>query len=372
MRIAIDIRSLTDRHLTGVGFALLETLKELFSLPTEHHFVLFASGSADTLARLPTFSHPHVTVVRKALPNRLVFALTLTGTPLEAYLPEPIDAWWFPNWTIIRTEKPYILTVHDLSFVHFPDFFSPKDNVLRALARPQELAAQAQHILAVSPTTAHDIQHTWDIAPERISPLPLGVDHQVFCAREQSSDRSFRAMYDLNRPYVLSLATQEPRKNLPGIIEGFLKWSDHAGNDLPLVIAGAPGWKYAPIHNRKTILELGYIPAKHRPALLRGARAVLFPSFFEGFGLPVLEALACGTPVITTASTAPHTLFGDTVLSIDAHNSEDIARALALICEEKNHAVLETLRTKGLALAKTHSWEKTAQSLLTALNSVKN
>lgn len=328
-RIAIDIRPLTDRHITGVGFALLETLRELLprASPTRE-YLLFASGTEETLARIPELpKNPHVRLVQKKLPNKLVALWSLfRKDALDDLLGEPCDAWWFPNWTIISTKKPFALTVHDASFIHTPHFYSFGHRVLLALAPPHISARNAKQCIVVSEHTGKDIQETWNIPPSKIHVVPLGVQAS-FSVREQPSDRSYLASYDLNRPFILSLATHEPRKNILGILEAYaLARQQEPGIPL-LVLAGATRFTLPP-QLLTNVHILGYVPTKHRPALVRGAQALLFPSFNEGFGLPVLEALACGTPVVTSVATPPTAFFRHGIFPADPYNAADIAQAL--------------------------------------------
>lgn len=361
-RIAIDIRPLLDRQLTGVGFALLEALREILpaASPTRE-YLLFATGTADTLARLPELPrNPHVHLVTREIPNKLVLAYALfRPDALDALVGEPFDAWWFPNWTVVATKKPYALTLHDASFVHTPHFYPWKDRLLVRLAQPAEIARRARYCIAVSPSTAEDARISWGISSTKIHVAPLGVDHATFGMREQPSDRSYRACYDLNRAYLLSLATHEPRKNILGLLEAYQFARTIRPSLPPLILAGARRQEL-PDHLLEHVQVLGYVPAKHRPALIRGALAVLFPSFNEGFGLPVLEALSCGTPVVTSVATPPSSLFRFGVFPADPYNVHDIAQAL-FTCLDAPRTISEKQRLHDQTLPFT--WRAHAQAL---------
>lgn len=360
-RIAIDIRPLTDRHMTGVGFALLEALKELIphASPTRE-YILFSSGTEETLARIPELpKNPHVRLVQKMIPSKLVMLWSFfRKDALDNLLGEPCDAWWFPNWTVISTEKPFALTVHDASFVHTPRFYSLKHRLLLALAKPHLSAQRAKQCIVVSEHTGDDIKETWNIPPSKIHTIPLGV-HAAFSVREQPSDRSYLASYDLNRPYILSLATHEPRKNILGILEAYHLARAQEPRLPILVLAGATRLTFPP-HLLTQVHTLGYVPTKHRPALVRKAQALLFPSFNEGFGLPALEALACGTPVVTSIATPPTALFTHGIFPADPYNVADIADAL-LTCLR----LPRDIHTKELLHQQTtpFTWKRHAQEL---------
>lgn len=360
-RIAIDIRPLADRHMTGVGFTLLEALRELLpNASPAREYILFASGTEETLSRIPELpKNPHVRFVYRTIPNKLVMIWSLLrADALDTLLNEPCDAWWFPNWTIISTKKPFALTVHDASFVHTPHFYPKKDQMLTFLAKPHEAARKAKQCIVVSEHTGEDICETWGIPPANIHSAPLGV-HSSFSIREQPSDRSYRASYDLNRPYILSLATHEPRKNILGILEAYQRVKRTDPQTPFLVLAGTPRIRI-PHELLEHVHVLGYVPTKHRPALMRGARVLLFPSFNEGFGLPTLEALACGTPVITSVATPPSSLFMHGIFPADPYNITDIADALrACLRAPHNTQTKELLHEQTVSF----TWEKHAKIL---------
>jgi glycosyltransferase involved in cell wall biosynthesis len=302
--------------------------------------------------------------------------MKLPGGPnLEWFLPAQPDVWIFPKYNIFRTAVPYFLTVHDLAFDIFPEFVTLKERLHNRLARIQETTERAKGILAVSESTGNDLQARWHVPETKITVTTLGVDHDMFLPREQPSDRTFRAMYDLNRPYILALATHEPRKNLESVIEAYTIFRARGGRQLPLVFSGAEGWKTRRLNElfttspyKKDIIVLGYVPDKHKPALYRGATAFVFPSFYEGFGLPVLEAMACGIPVITSVTSSLPELTHEAALLIDPMNVNDLASALhELIDEPGGLALRQILSKKGIERAQAFTWDKTAKKTLAAI-----
>ncbi len=380
MRIAIDARSLTDERLTGVGFYTLHLIHEIAKAAPSADIMLFASGTEQTLRRLPDFPYKNVEKIEILIPNKILSLLFLLPLPvsLDSFLPRKPDFWFFPNHNIIKTRFPYTLTVHDVSFDIYPDFFTKKDGLVRRLSGIKKLAQNATHLFAVSESTAEDLKERWGINKDRITVTPLGVDHQTFLPREQPSDRTFRAMYDLNRPYILSLATREPRKNLESAIEGYDAYRSGGGKPYPLVLVGANGWKNRSIREaikrseyKADIRILGYVPEKHKTALYRGAEVFLFPSFYEGFGLPVLEAMACGVPVITSFTSSLPEIVKDAGLLIDPFNVNDVTAALRVLLDENgSEETKKQFKEKGARYAKDYTWVATATRTLQTLQSL--
>jgi glycosyltransferase involved in cell wall biosynthesis len=204
----------------------------------------------------------------------------------------------------VASRLPLVATVYDLSFVHYPDRL-PRARRAYLMAMGRHTCQRARRLLTISHATARDLTETWDIAPERIDVAAPGCDRARFRPLADDEQAAFRAAHDLPDRFWLFIGTLEPRKNLVTLLEAYARLN--ASDRLPLVIGGGRGWDYAPIFEAVERLKLseqvrftGFIPADDLPFWYNCAETFIYPSVFEGFGLPVLEAMACGTPVITS------------------------------------------------------------------------
>ncbi|MBP9828263.1 glycosyltransferase family 4 protein [Patescibacteria group bacterium] len=376
MHLAIDIRCLTGGQTTGIPQYTRSLIEALAKQDPESMFTLFVAGTKSTRNMVPHFSLPNVRIVEAKIPNRLLSLLfSLKLKAIDDYLPEKADAWLLPNWDVVRVKTPYILTIHDLSFEIFPEFFTFKATAKMKYANIRRLARNAAHLLSVSHATKRDLTELWSIPGNKISVTPLSVDHKIFSEIPSKEDVRVRAVHDLNRPYIFALASQEPRKNFLAIIEAYNLFRLKKPIAPPLVLAGAAGWKNKAIAKAikaspfaKDIVKLGYVPDAHRPALYRGASAFIFPSFYEGFGLPPLEAMACGTPVIASYTGAVAEVIAEAGILIDPMNVSDINQALhELYNEQDGHELIRTLKEAGKKRAHQFTQEQTAEKTLIAI-----
>lgn len=333
MRIAIDVRHLASSQPSGVGHYTLELIRNFKELEHDHEFFLFASGSKKNTKNIEKLKELGFPVHYARIPNKLLsFKLKRGIVTLEDMLAFPVDAWFFPNLNFVHTKKPYFATLHDLSYLHFPDFYSPKMRLWHKLIKPEEFYKNAKSIISVSKSTAIDAENLLNTKNVQAISLAAGKD---FHERERPQDMHVLKRLGLRKGYFLSLSTIEARKNHESIIDAYEIYRQSVSSHEQLVIAGQKGRGSRKLFNRikkspyKTdIIYLSYIPAEYRPAVMRHATALLFPSFMEGFGLPVAEALASGTPVITNSTTSLLDFGESGILHINAFNPQELAEAM--------------------------------------------
>lgn len=372
MHVGIDIRHLCTERPTGIAHYTLSILPSLLQ-DISISWTLFTSGSARTLRHIPSFlmdlaeRHEHITLHAHKEPNRLLNLRLLFGlTTLDDLVASPVDAWFFPNINFIRTEKPYFITAHDLSFDILPECYSPKTRLWHRLVNPRGLYLGAKHVFAVSQSTASDLQNLYGVSPECISVTPLACN-DTFGPKETPQDRNILRSYEMPDSYFLCLSTIEPRKNHLGMIEGYIAWRDQdSSRSTPLYIIGAQGYQSGRVRRfakrslyTEDIRFIPYIPSDHRGVFLRHADALLFCSLYEGFGLPVLESLACGTPVLTSNISALLEHQYSSVVHVHPWHVNEIAEGIHSLSSISSYQMQPIL----------HSWEDVTFSVLKAFKS---
>jgi glycosyltransferase involved in cell wall biosynthesis len=274
----------------------------------------------------------------------------------------PADVYHFPNFTIPPLSRgKAVVTIHDMSFVRYPEFAETK-NLAYLTSAIQATALRADAIIAISSFGKREIVECLGVAPDKVSAIPLGISSD--CARTPPSRvQRLRKQMNLNRPYLLTVGTVEPRKNLTFMIEVFERL-DHFDGDL--VIAGMPGWKVEPIlarmensPKRHRIRYLKYLPDGELSALYSGADLFLITSFYEGFGFTPLEAMACGTPVISSAGGSLPEVLGDAAIIIPEFSSEAWTGAIQSVLGDP--ARRTRLAQRGIEQAAAFSWHETAR-----------
>lgn len=374
MTIGIDARSLQDTQPSGVGEYTHELLRALFAVDRENTYHLFANATGEV--KLPSFDFPNVVLHRFHYPNKLLnLSLRFLGTPKIDRLIPGIDAFFMPNLNFIALgEKiPLIVTTHDLSFELYPSFFTPKQRAWHRLIKPRVLLARAAAIVAVSEHTKNDLVHHYTLPPEKIHVVHPGISPIFLAPPDNARDTEVRNRYNLPPNFILFLSTVEPRKNPDATIEAFrLLKKNPRFADFHLVLAGRRSLRSHIYNSRElendAIHFLGYIPKEDRPSLYRLARAFVYPSYYEGFGLPPLEAMSQGTPVIASHASSLGEVLGDAALLVDPHNIADLEHALYQILTDEKLAT--TLSLRGREHAKQFTWEHAAQQTLALLQTI--
>lgn len=340
MNIAIDIRCLQENKITGVGEYAYQLIKHLTKNNSENHYYFFANSI--TKIELPAIDNNHVHLVKFSWPNKLLnLLIALTGYPklnkmMEKKIKRPIDLFIFPNLNFISVTCPYLITCHDLSFHLYPEFFSLKSRLWHWLTNPKKIYSQAKNVVCVSHNTKNDLIKHFNITPNKVTVIYPGIDPQYrIIDFIDPQKQKIREKYSLPQNFVLYLGTLEYRKNIDSLIRAFDDFVAHQANDAHLVLAGKPGHGFNLIKktrnqakHKNKIHFINYIEASDKVYLYNMAKVFAFPSYYEGFGLPPLEAMNCGVPIITSAVSSLPEILKTNAYYIDPYNINSLSSGL--------------------------------------------
>jgi glycosyltransferase involved in cell wall biosynthesis len=370
MRIAIDYTSAV-RQAAGIGRYTRGLVSAAIQLDRGNQYVLLVARGG---ARPPSPFPAAANVVWRSIPaserslailwHRLrlpLFADTWVGGA---------DVFHSPDFTLPPLWSARgLLTVHDLTFMHYPECAPPGLVAYLNAAVPRSVR-RARLVLADSESTKRDIIELLGTRPDKVRVVYAGVGPEFGPVAEEPILAAVRARYGLAWPFVLNVGTLEPRKNHLRLIQAFAQLLPRHP-DLRLVLVGGKGWLYEDVQAEVARLELrdhvvfpGFVADADLPAVYSLAAVFAYPSLYEGFGLPVLEAMACGTPVVcSTASSLPE-VAGDAALLVDPADVDALARALERALTDE--PMRQDMRNRGKAQASRFTWSAAARTLLDA------
>jgi glycosyltransferase involved in cell wall biosynthesis len=364
MRIGLEVTAAV-RQGAGIGRYVRELLRALAQLDTTNQYRLFYATPNPVPYPLPAlpanFSARH-------LPFHDIWLARLwhraqVPLPVETFT-GPLDLYHAPDFTLPPVRARSVLTVHDLSFVRDPDSAAPGLRAYLNKVVPRSVQ-RADHIIAVSQATKADLIDLCHTPESKITVLYEGVD-PIF---KPTPDPNIRTKYQLGSgPYIFSISTIQPRKNYQRLIQALAALPI----EYSLVIAGGPGWLHEPIYAeadnpavRGRVKFIGFVPDADLPALYTEAAAFAYPSLYEGFGLPLLEAMACGAPTLTSNVSCLPEVAGGAAVLVDPLRVDSIAEGLKQTLVEH-----DSLRPKGFARASQFRWDSVARDLLSLYQTV--
>ncbi|MFQ5596309.1 MAG: glycosyltransferase family 4 protein, partial [Anaerolineae bacterium] len=269
---------------------------------------------------------------------------------------------------------PAVVTVHDLGYLAYPEAHGRFDRWYLDWSTRRHTRVAA-HLLTDSEATRQDLIRHYSADPNHITVVYPGLDPAFRPIDDPNQLAAVRSRYGIHSEYVIHVGTLQPRKNLHRLLDAFerLPNTQYPIPNTQLIFAGKPGWQIDDLVARATAMTdrvrlLGHVDQQDLPALISSARALAMPSLYEGFGFPVLEAMACGTPVVASNVSSLPEVAGDAALLVDPHDTDALADALAHILTDED--LRAELRRRGLQRARQFTWQRAAQQTLTILESV--
>ena len=314
------------------------------------------------------------------VPVPLPFEQTNLGTykPLRFWATQQqryvrhLQADWYVSNFFLPPDLPCkgAVIVHDMSFCAHPEYF-PKHIALYMQFLTRWSARKADVIIAISEFTKNEIMHYWDVDPAKIVVIHNGIGddfHQALDDVDANADLGALANYGVEPPFILTVGNIHPRKNLALLLDAYIELKQEGAHLPRLVWGGVKRWSVNELVKRAEkagVILTGYIDQIDLPAFYRQAKVFVYPSLYEGFGLPPVEAMACGAPVVTSNNSSIPEVVGDAALLIDPTSKQDMMKALKRILQDD--ILREQLRSSGIKLAARYTWNDTATHLLAEL-----
>lgn len=366
MKIGIDARSLIG-YKSGIG-QYLQQILNVWANDNRNEYYLFSPRDFELTEEIKSMKK----VVSYGRVNSLwmQYAIPLL---LDKY---KIDLFWGPNYSI-PLFYPYqtktVITIHDMVSFVYPETLPIKTVTHNRYGLPLYIN-QADRIITESESTKKDIIKFLNYPSSQIEITLLGVNQRFYQKVNNINEELLKL--NINFPYILCVGTIEPRKNISGVITTYLRLLEHYSFDHRLVIVGAKGWKYSTIFElidknpilKERVYFLGYVPEEDLPVLYQGSSLFVYPSFYEGFGLPPLEAMASGIPVIASKVSSMPEVIGQSGLLVNPHSIEELSNAMKKVLSDKEIAV--SLSTSGNERARKFTWERTARQTLNVFEHV--
>lgn len=377
MKIGIDIRALMEEKTTGVQVYIKNLLEALFAINQDNEYVLFANSFSTSPAlpgTLPGLSEgkgrDRVSLKFFRYPNKLFM-------PVQKFLDWPkvdkllggIDLFFSPHWRTIAlgAKVPLVVTFHDLTFELVPEFFTLRQRIWHQFMDYRGATRRASIVLADSENTKRDLQDLYHVPAGKIRVIYPGVVLTPTPASTVSDNRDGQ-----EQKYFLYFGTFEPRKNIETVIRAYAEYLQSSPIKRSLVLAGSLGWKTKirlPDQLKGRVKIFSDVSEAQKANLFQNAFALLFLSFYEGFGFPVLEAAAAGVPVIASVAPSLLEISHEFALLVNPYRPSQAANAMLALEEDEEYH--EESRKRGLAAAKKFNWDRTARRTLEVFNSLR-
>jgi glycosyltransferase involved in cell wall biosynthesis len=364
---------------TGVGQYLKNLLNAALKHDSVNQYIVFGflfMGRKVPWKDLPTAPNAKYKYVR-FMPGRLYNRLRKIGfgLPIDALLRERADVFLFTNFKKLPQvfKDKSIVIIYDISFLTH-GHFSEERNRQDLIRNVPKAANEANHIITISQNAKLELKQYFNIDPNKIEIINPAVDHGFFKPQAAKVVNKIKLKYGIRGNYILYTGTLEPRKNIVGILNAYASLEKKLQENCTLVLAGGKGWQDESIYGRLAelkdlpILTTGYVPDEDLPALYSGASVFVYPSHYEGFGMPPLEAMACGVPVITSDNSSLPEVVGDAGIMIKADDTDALAKNIKKVLTDDKLA--QKMRASGLQQAQKFNWDESGKKLVELLEKI--
>lgn len=374
----MDAEVLIAPHFSGIGHYTLELLRALDRVVEDRPDVSVTLGVYyKRIEQIKHFGFRNFKIRRSPFPLRVANALKISGK--QPYYDSVFgkQVYFFPNytsWPLLRSKA--VTIVYDLSFEFFPQYVEPRnqkflsDNVKKSVERSTK-------IITISKNSQKEISEFYHIDKKDVPIVYPGIDQRIFFRRPEGEIKATKARYGIHGKYILFVGNIEPRKNLKGLLLAYEKLSPKIRKEYSLLLVGARGWLDGEIFeiierlrtNGNHIQQpLEYVNDNDRPAIFSGTSLFVYPSLYEGFGIPPVEAMACGVPVITSDNSSLPEAVGDAAKMVDAESSDELKEAITNVLGDKK--LQEKMIQEGFKQVDKFSWDNEARKLLQVLEEV--
>ncbi len=361
MKIAINCRSFLTKQYTGIGRYADHLIRSLSEIDTANAYSLYApKGLFDFKRQLPEIQAKNFTL----LVDRFNKGVRETVGPVDIYHAPSLED--LPEG-IART----VVTVHDVIFKSFPEGHT-EETIVTSERQMKGIVQRARRIICCSKSTQRDLKRFYNVEDDRLRLVYQGVDKDMFYVLNESERvfaRGVLKKYAVTEPFLLFVGTIEPRKNLLNLLKAYAILREAGTFTGPLVVIGAMGWKndavgqtVTDLHLEKHVRFLGFLPNHELRCFYNLTEVFVFPSLYEGFGFPILEAMSCGAMVVTSNVSSCPEVSGDAALLVDPHQPGSIAQAIGIIVS--NDHLRSQLKERSVRRAAEFSFLETARQTL--------
>lgn len=378
LKVFVDAEVLIAPHFSGIGHYTLELLRSLDRLIEDRDDIEISLGVYyRRMNKMRGYGFRNLKLRRTPFPLRLSNSLKIRGwqPPYDIFFGKKL--YLFPNytsWPLLFSQG--ISIIYDLSFELFPQYVEPRNQ--KFLSDNVRLSAKrSKKIITISQSSKDQISDFYNVPPEDIEIVYPGIDQSEFYRRSPDEINKIKAKYGVHGKYILFVGNIEPRKNLKNLLLAYEKLDSKIRSEYSLLLIGARGWlddeifeiiKRLRVAGNHIQQPLKYVDDEDRPAFYSGAELFVYTSLYEGFGIPPVEAMACGTPVISSNNSSLPEAVGSAAKQVDAENIDELVTAISSIIGNKS--LQKEMVKKGFDQADKFSWNREAKKLLTVLETI--